>query len=111
MSEAKTFSEMEPLEKVIYCMLFVPVFLIIMILLILYLTWAASTLYGWFLVPLGLPAIKFWHMYGIMLFVGVVFRGNPFIPKKRAEGLQLWTIAGSPLVTVIIGWIIKSFLI
>lgn len=29
--------------------------------------WAFSTLFGWFLVPLGLPAIGYAHAYGLMI--------------------------------------------
>ena len=34
-------------------------------------SFTVSTLWGWFIVPLGLPAISLAHSYGIMIFTGV----------------------------------------
>jgi len=44
--------------------------------------WGFMMLWGWFVVPLGLPAITFWHAVGLDLFVGMV---AAFMAPRRPD--------------------------
>ena len=81
----------------------------LVILITMFHTFVISTLYGWFLVPLGCTAIKFWNMYGIMLFVNL-FTYQKFIPKDKDDKVQTLYVFALPTISLLVGWIVKSFL-
>lgn len=87
--------------------------LIIYLPLQFYLAWAASTLWGWFMIPLGLPAISILHMWGICLTLGVMRPRTIFIKKDDRpydfRGTAL-TATLAPGISVAIGAIIKFWL-
>ena len=74
-----------------------------------YITFVVSTLYVWFLIPLGLPKIAFWHMYGIILFISLLTR-QVYIPKEKSNLLQIIGGLCGPAMALLLGYIIKSFL-
>ena len=70
----------------------------------------AATLWGWFAVPLGVPAITFWHAAGLgaLLSVFLGSRGVPLAEKSDAGALQLLAFIYSvfiPLLSLAAGWV------
>lgn len=79
--------------------------------------WALSTLWAWFLVPIGLPAIGIATALGISVIIGLftVHLNNDKIKvDKNSSSDMIGTIIakaiGGPLVSVFIGWIITLFM-
>lgn len=70
--------------------------------------WAVSTLWGWFIVPLGVQALSFAHAYGISVMASV-FMGTRGI-KDKVE-LSNW-IKGVmfPILGVFFGFIAVQFM-
>ena len=78
---------------------------------ILYVAWCMLVMYNWFLLPLGLPVVTLWQLYGIGLTIALIFPRQTFIPKNRDNKLEVFTILGTPIINVIFGYIVKTFLI
>lgn len=86
---------------------------VLMIPFALFNAWVALTLYNWFLVPLGLPAVNIWHMWGIMLLIGR-FKGINTEDSKDSEiskaiGELAVVILGG-LLALLIGLILKGLI-
>lgn len=85
---------------------------------LLLLLWAAfwsgltvSVLWGWFLVPLGLPIIGLWHAYGLSL-IWSAFSGLGRKPQDDKGGLAR-VFLQVPLVACLlmaVGWLIKNWM-
>ncbi len=75
--------------------------------------WSLSLLWGWFVVPLGVAAIGFWHACGISALVTMLVFQKP---PKDDDADDAVTKALSPLVTSILlslfcagfGWLYQS---
>lgn len=78
---------------------------------IFYITFCIHTLYGWFLLPLGMPVIMFWQMYGITLFLRIILPSSYLIPKDINEKKTIYAILTAPGISLIMGYIIHLFLI
>lgn len=70
----------------------------------------ASTLWGWFAVPLGAPGINIWHAAGLgaLLSVFLGSRGIPVVEKSDAGATVLLGIIYSvliPLLSLAAGWV------
>lgn len=79
--------------------------------------WAFSTLWGWFIVPLGFPALSWAHAYGVMLVVGILKPKNKDFKSTVGEKrdfsdfvlefinyLLIYTVA------VGMGWVVMLFM-
>jgi hypothetical protein len=71
-----------------------------------------ATLWGWFLVPLGVKAITYWHAVGLGALFGV-FMGTRGIEKEEGDitasmlvGLCMSAVV--PAMCLLFGWIAKS---
>lgn len=73
-----------------------------------------STLWGWFIVPLGISAIGLWHAAGISFllssFLGI--RGFDLkTPDNRSAGekcfSQIFLVAVLPAAALLFGWLAK----
>lgn len=78
--------------------------------------WALTVLWGWFLVPYGLPTIGIATAIGISLIVGMF---TAHLEQRQAKETKSGTDAvvtvaahafGAPLLVLAIGWIVKSFM-
>lgn len=78
--------------------------------------WAVSKLWGWFLVPLGVPAITVLHGLGISMFMAVF---KQYVPKQKEKGKdtsipaligEILGILLRPLLPVLVGWIVVQFM-
>jgi hypothetical protein len=80
--------------------------------------WALSTLWAWFLVPIGAVAINIPTALGISVIVGLftTHLNNEKVKtgdKRTIADLTATIVAksiGGPLVSVLIGWIITLFM-
>lgn len=52
--------------------------------------WVVMWLWRWFLTPLGLPALGFWHACGVDLFVGAFFLFQA--PRRPVEDDDAWAL-------------------
>lgn len=73
--------------------------------------WALFKLWGWFIVPFGLPPLSIPWAIGVAIVVG--FLTTHSIPKGQKEddiSLALVVMFVRPLISVFIGWIVYSFM-
>jgi hypothetical protein len=84
--------------------------IIAMIPISLFRAWVLQQLYKWFLLPLGLPHLNIWQIWGILLIVGLVTYDSN---KARDKDSKWWSpflghvVAG--LLTLLIGFIIQRW--
>jgi len=72
-------------------------------------------LWNWFLVPLSLPGIEFWHATGIAFFVGFLTNHNPKgLDENKSKIEQMITKTAlvflMPIYAIIIGAIIYALM-
>lgn len=70
--------------------------------------WTTATLWSWFLVPLGLPAISIWHAYGIGTLTMFLVP-----PAVKAPGDTDWPIVigqavSRPILALAIGALMRG---
>jgi hypothetical protein len=74
----------------------------------LYYAWAASILWGWFLVPFGLPPLTILQIWGICLFLSMLRPRIKTDQQNKDEiGSALMALALSPLISLALGYAIK----
>lgn len=92
----------------------VAVFVGITVLASLFNGWALSVLWGWFLVPLGLPQIGMAHAIGIGLLVGFLTKTHLHAEKefdsKWEKAAAHTAVILNPLLVVGMGWVIAQFM-
>lgn len=83
----------------------------------------ATKLWTWFMVPFGLPTISYWHMFGVMITMCIVFSTirseakivdlwiNKFHSEKeiRSLGMSIALFVVSAM-TLFIGWVISTLM-
>jgi len=82
------------MEKIIGYLLAIPLIFGLMMLE----AWVVMMGWGWFVVPLGVPAISIWESFGICAFVSLLF-GSPINLFKDHEldgGKLIATLASRP---------------
>lgn len=84
----------------------VTTFAILFILAALIRGWVLSFLWDWFLVPLGLPAIGFWHSVGICLMVAFLTYHYYNFQRSQPNLNEALIYVFSPLAVLGIGWVI-----
>jgi hypothetical protein len=68
----------------------------------------AQKLYTWFVVPLNAPPINFWHMWGLLMLITLVWSSG-YKQKKRSEIIvHVVSALLVSLMSLIIGWLIKG---
>lgn len=80
-------------------------FIVIIPLTSIYYGWAISTLWNWFIVPLGVMEIGTAHAIGISCLLGLFLSTKANQPDKNLY----MTIGLSPVIAVIYGAIIKGW--
>lgn len=76
--------------------------------------YALSVLWGWFLVPLGLPALSIPFAIGVCLVASLASHQYMKFAKDDREwyedlGLVLGYAFLSPALALLVGWIVKQF--
>lgn len=85
------------------------------ILSIVYRGWVLTMLWGWFLVPLGIPAISIATALGIVLIVSMFTPNNETKSEKKTGDIsdQLAEAMGkafaTPTITLLIGLLVSLF--
>ena len=80
---------------------------------------ALAKLWGWFVVPLGVPSIIWWQAAGLITtfallsqgtvgYAAVAARGAMGLKDKERKWLQLWAAAFMPGVALASGWLVKT---
>lgn len=100
--------------------LFLLVLVVVMPLSVLIGAFVLYTLWGWFIVPLGVAQIGFWLAAGINLIVSSFFLGDieagiSDIRTKLADGDSIWgrvwgSLLGRPIFILILGAIIHALM-
>ena len=67
-----------------------------------------ATLWGWFLVPLGLPVISIPVAVGLSVIVNLVTPSPPKTDKGK-EWKQLGMIAFKAIILLMVGWVAHQF--
>lgn len=68
-----------------------------------------ATLWGWFMVPLGVKAITYWHAVGLSALVGM-FLGSRGIEKRDDSDAFIFGLVMSvviPAIGLAFGWLAK----
>lgn len=86
------------------------VFVITALITIFWGGFVTATLWGWFMVPLGVKAITYWHAVGLGALFGV-FTGSRGLQKEGEAGdivlYGLVMAAAIPAVCLAFGWLAK----
>jgi hypothetical protein len=76
--------------------------------------WVLSILWGWFFVPLGIQPIRVIHAIGIGTTVSLLTssapRGKDEREAKEKMASSIAFLFVVPLVCIVIGWIVHSFM-
>lgn len=67
---------------------------------------AVKLLWSWFMVPLGLAALSYWHAYGIVLLVSLVTHTSTDADLKR----RLLNSILLPVVSIVFGALVHAFM-
>ena len=69
--------------------------------------WVLTVLWGWFLVPLGAPALSIPFALGISTIIGLFLQN---VSRTKSEGSTVPNLVAQsllgPLVSLLVGWII-----
>lgn len=74
--------------------------------------YVGSVLWGWFIVPLGVPAIDYLHAVGISCVLQTFLGIRNSSPNKNETAIDvllesLFYTAAVPLFALMIGWLVK----
>lgn len=73
--------------------------------------YVTATLWGWFMVPLGVKAITYWHAVGLgalfSVFMGSRGTGNKEEDAAEAATLSIFASAVIPAILLAFGWLAK----
>jgi hypothetical protein len=84
-----------------------PFAIALILLLIIQQAWAVSVLWGWFIVPLGLPAIGIAAAIGLSVTMSAL-RGRRNGPGEKGWGSLAKTVV-QPWFCLGVGWIAKQY--
>ena len=71
----------------------------------MYYGFAIYLMWGWFIVPLGFPAISIPHAYGLMLFTNLLRQ-----PADKSDGVKTAAFFLIPALTVLVGYIVQGWM-
>jgi hypothetical protein len=79
--------------------------------------WALSSLWAWFVMPLGAPAIGWAHSLGLALLPALAV-GDPWAARREPTSESDWgkaierglTSTGGPLLVMALGWAFARFM-
>jgi hypothetical protein len=76
--------------------------------------WVLSVLWGWFLVPLGIPPILILHAIGVGVTISLLTSHGPKGKDERTSTEKMREAIAfmfmTPLVALAMGWIVHSFM-
>ena len=71
--------------------------------------WVVINMWNWYVLPLGAPEISFAHALGLATLVSFIARAT-IIDEDGEEMKRLVYTIASPLLTIMMGWIIKFWM-
>jgi protein-S-isoprenylcysteine O-methyltransferase Ste14 len=77
---------------------------------IFYGAFVAWVLWGWFVVPLGVPPISIAWVLGLSALVYMLTPTPPPPPKSQSSWLPFAKLYGEPTILLACGWIAKQFM-
>ena len=92
------------------------VYLVFMAPAVMYGAWVTSVVWGWFLVPLGLPVVGLWHAAGLNMIIGWLtlypLRDWSAAKQTSTGKLALWLTHAffSPTAILAFGWIYHALM-
>lgn len=112
----KTESEIKDFKEALIAILLVPFvavpLLVILLPFAMFNAWAVGTMYAWFVLPLGAPELSFWHVFGLLLLIGLLRQGNGTKDNDSISEsviklvLQIFIV----LMMVLVGFIVKGWI-
>jgi len=72
--------------------------------------WVLSLLWDWFLVPLGVPSVGFWHAVGLCLVVTFLTYHYYNFQRSKPNLIEALVYVLSPLAVLGIGWVVHSLM-
>jgi hypothetical protein len=78
----------------------------------LFTAWAVQKMYGWFLLPLGLPRLNLWHIYGLILTINILknTKTDDEPPKLKKTLIKMVGATIAVLLVLLVGFIIKGLI-
>lgn len=115
MSDLDDKDKIQALELIVKIFAFPIVFLLLFFVALpfsLLEAWGLWLTYGWFLQPLGLPELSYWHLFGITIFVDILALGyRRKDDRKPKEVVQAaFTKAGVILLLVGAAYIVQGWI-
>ena len=75
-----------------------------------YYAFVLSTLWAWFVVPLGVAKIGMAHAYGLSLIPSVVLGVRGLYPPEEKKQEAMISTVFYPAISLLFGWIALSFI-
>lgn len=79
-----------------------PLLLGLALLVLMWRSWWLYPAWGWFVVPLGLPAIRFWHFVALTFLVGTITAHSD---EKKDERPTDWGKVAVGFLWPIVAWV------
>lgn len=84
-----------------------PLVFLLAILSSLWRTWWLYPAWAWFMVPLGLPQISFWHCAALMYLVHIM---TVNVETKKDDRPVAWSSIGVILISPILAWAVLKWM-
>jgi len=84
----------------------VPILVCIGVLVIMWRTWWLYPAWAWYVEPLGIPPITFWHFAALSILISYFTHQNETKKDERKEDWSKWSarFANAPIIWVILWW-------
>lgn len=80
-------------------------FFLFMVFYYIYIGWCLSTIWNWFIVPIGVKSLTIPWAIGVSLCFQLL-AGAKIIPKNKADKEIIYYMVFNPILTVLLGWVI-----
>jgi hypothetical protein len=86
---------------------------IIIIAITVWYAFAATILWGWFIVPVfSAPALNVWQMFGVILFIGMTrAKFDVFLDKREIDGAKVAIGLMAPALSIGTGAVIRFWVL
>ena len=93
-------------SEVVATIIALPIVFVLIIGFSLWRTWWLYPAWGWYLQPLGLPAISFWHFAALSLLLTTLTHKSSTKKDDRKESSTLWLIGFciAPITWAVLWW-------
>lgn len=82
-----------------------PLFFVIIVGIIAWRSWWLYPAWAWFLVPLGVPQISFWHFAALLMLISMITNAGDYKEDKRPiDWSKVFAAFIAPIITWVILW-------